>query len=68
MAQEEEEGEAAGLVSVLAQRAASEGPRWTRAMETRSATSLEMGDTGKITKWRTRGRLGWSLVLTERAQ
>ncbi len=30
MAQGEGEGEVTGLVSVRAQRAASEGPRWTR--------------------------------------
>jgi hypothetical protein len=33
-------GEAAGMVSVLAERAASEGPRSTRAVETTPAASL----------------------------
>ena len=33
-------GEAAGMVSVLAERAASEGPRSTRAVEPTPATSL----------------------------
>ena len=32
-------GEAAGMVSVLAERAASEGPRSTRAVETTPAAS-----------------------------
>ena len=35
-------GEAAGMVSVLAERAASEGPRSTRAVETTPAAPLKV--------------------------
>ena len=38
------EGEVAGIVSVLAERAPSEGPRPTRAVEPMPATPLELGD------------------------
>ena len=48
------EGRCSLMISVLAQRAASEGPRWTRAVEDQSAPILEeitseLG--GSILKW-----------------
>ena len=43
------EGEVAGIVSLLEERAPPEGSRSTRVMETRSATSLELGDGEKDT-------------------
>lgn len=45
-----EEGEAPGLVSLLAERAPSEGPRSTRAVETTPATSCELGNGGNLNK------------------
>ncbi len=43
-----EGGEAAGPVSLLAERAPTEGPRSTRAVETRPATSCELGNRVKL--------------------
>jgi hypothetical protein len=49
---------------VLAQRAAYEGPRWARAVETTPAASLDAGKErgNRLVTARSEGQLGYSLV------